>query len=280
MADEKLFSAKDAAVAVLKKAEELLKSSAMNKALNGDIGAKISAGFNGAMAGGTPPPAPVSKSEGVQKQVAPEDSKEERKEGNNPAPGAFPQNEKKYSAELKKDAPAVGATLGSKIGYPGAPPTAPIAKEEGAPAEAPMKGHIKLAKFMGRMEHKRGATKPTGHEKGVHPQQGQLGMSPAGNLAVDASSPHSQEKAKDMHRQVLKETKELGQKDRSGMGKSETGHEKGVHRENKYALGTTPGKSNAGDKLKVNGPKSAKEEHKKVLGELKAMPKPKLGKGE
>lgn len=51
--------------------------------------------------------------------------------------------------------------------------------------EAPMKGHIKLAKFVGRMEAKR--EKPvdkaeTGHEKGVHAQAGPRtpGMSEAG----------------------------------------------------------------------------------------------------
>jgi hypothetical protein len=45
--------------------------------------------------------------------------------------------------------------------------------------------------------------------KGVHPQQGQLGMSPAGYYQGDKSSKHSQEKAKQIHRQVLSEMRSM-----------------------------------------------------------------------
>ena len=65
-------------------------------------------------------------------------------------------------------------------------------------AEAPMKGHIKLAKFMGRMEHKKGERAKamdkgeTGHEKGVAPQApaAPAGMSEAGQkIGVGAALP-------------------------------------------------------------------------------------------
>jgi hypothetical protein len=124
--------------------------------------------------------------------------------------------------ELKKD----GQTLGAAIGFPGAPPTAPSPtpmgksdemqkmgmseenpdekadadlgekvereveqhEEQNEDPKHEMKGHIKLAKFMGRMEHKRGQKAKemdkgeTGHERGVHTQAGSRtpGMSEAG----------------------------------------------------------------------------------------------------
>lgn len=103
--------------------------------------------------------------------------------------------------------------------------------------EAPMKGHIKLAKFMGAMEAKRGS------RPGKAPE----------------------------------------------LDKAETGHEKGIHTKSPdFAQG-----SKAGNKLAV-WPKSdasksplmgqlvneahgeAKDEHKRVLGEMKSQPKPKL----
>jgi hypothetical protein len=110
------------------------------------------------------------------------------------------------------------------------------------PGDAPgqdshIKGHMKLAKFIGRMEHKRSLSKAggmmdkaaTGHEKGIHaqPKRGEAhevlrvdpkGVSPAGAATRAAQVP------------ALKD---------------------------KYTA-------------------SAKEKHKKVLGEMKAQPKPKL----
>ena len=101
---------------------------------------------------------------------------------------------------------------------------------------APVKGHLKLAKFIGRMEHKRS-----------------LKGAPA------------------------------------GMDKAEkTGHEKGVHTPSFSRYEKDKGQSEAGDKtrqvstrghapgLKAKGMASVKTAHKKVLGEMKAQPKPKL----
>lgn len=268
MADEKKFSAKDAAIAVLKKAEEMLKSSTLSKSGFRDedvkgvhgthrwqskgaikdvnqpgmsrAGAQARIGAEGYPAAAKEakdhhkkvlsemkamPKPKLGKSE-VEKQVAPEDNAKEIKEGNNAAPGAFPQNEKKYGAEkLKKGMDgATGAAIsaGFNAATAAPAPAAPIHKEEGA--EAPMKGHIKLAKFMGRMEHKRmrpNSNQATGHEKGIHPQVGQIGQSSAGNDAGDQSSPFLQERAKTKHRQVLGEMKDMSGKDRSGMGKTE-----------------------------------------------------------
>jgi hypothetical protein len=95
MEHEKKYSAKEAALAVLKKAEEVLKKSELLKA-------EIKSG-------------PANS---VESQPAPNKNPAEIAENGNPAPGALPQNTDTYGAE--------------------------------------MKGHIKLAKFIGRMEAKRG----------------------------------------------------------------------------------------------------------------------------
>lgn len=132
---EKTYSPKEAALAVLKKAQELYGNTTLAKA---EHKAKKPLKKDGM--GATPPPMPAGQ----------------------------------------------GATLGGIINYPGADKTAPLGKsdEQGqnpdaaadaklgeqveqdvheheeknadpAHAEMPMKGHIKLAKFMGRMEHKK-----------------------------------------------------------------------------------------------------------------------------
>lgn len=92
--------------------------------------------------------------------------------------------------------------------------------EEAAPSHT--KGHIKLAKFVGRMDHKRG--KPldkgeTGHEKGVHTKgnitAGNPGTSHAGDKIAETSylSPRGSEgavgQAKEQHKQVLGEMKQM-----------------------------------------------------------------------
>lgn len=101
MANEKLFSAQEAALAVLAKAEELLKASDLGKAE------------------GAPAEKDQSAPAGVKETLAPNKNPDEIKENSNPAPGALPQNTDTYGAE--------------------------------------MKGHIKLAKFIGHMEGKRKA---------------------------------------------------------------------------------------------------------------------------
>lgn len=95
MPNEKLFTAKEAAQAVLAKTHELLAKAALAGA-----------------------PADQTPADGVQKDpnpAAPND-----KMNGNPAPGAFPQNQEKFAAEG-------------------------------------LKGHLKLAKFVGRMDEKRKA---------------------------------------------------------------------------------------------------------------------------
>lgn len=184
MAKEKLFTAKEAAQAVLAKTQELLAKAALVKA---------------------PAEKDQTGAQGVQPQAAPQNNPAEIKENGNPAPGALPQNQEKFGAE-KKD----------------------------------LKGHLKLAKFVGRMEAKRSAPK----------------------AAVPGTPP---------------------------MAKAETGHEKGVHSGN---FSDNAGHSDAGLSVRHAGNKelsganrasgiaSAKEDHKRVLGEMKSMPKPKLGKAE
>ena len=86
-----------------------------------------------------------------------------------------------------------------------------------------MKGHIKLAKFMGAMEAKRGKRPgmkemdkaETGHEKGIHTAvdpyphnriKKLAGMSEAGTLATGL---FDQKPAKEAHKKVLGEMKEM-----------------------------------------------------------------------
>lgn len=114
MPNEKLFTAKDAALAVLAKAQEMLaKNDLMQKKPSSDQNAPAEQDQSG--------PAGVKP---VTNPAAPNDNV-----NGNPAPGALPQNEVKYGAEGGK------------------------------------KGHLKLAKFMGRMEHKRSLGKPAAPEE-------------------------------------------------------------------------------------------------------------------
>lgn len=106
MPNEKLFTAKEAAQAVLAKAQEMLaKADMMQKQPSNAQTAPAEKDQTG--------PAGV--------QADPNPAAPNDKVNGNPAPGAFPQNQVKYAAE--------GGT----------------------------KGHIKLAKFVGRMDEKRKA---------------------------------------------------------------------------------------------------------------------------
>ena len=166
MADEKKYSAREAAVAVLKKAEEMIKSSELMKkgvdqydnqvhqkgvqhgipsrsnagtahshsesmqghhVRTGNIeSAKNQAKKTIAQLAQQPKPnltkADETPSDNVEQTPDPRTNPKEIAENGNPAPGALPQNEEKYSAE--------------------------------------MKGHIKLAKFVGGMEKKRASKGP------------------------------------------------------------------------------------------------------------------------
>lgn len=102
MADEKKYSAKEAAQAVLAKAHELMAKNAMMQKQNSGAPAR-------AEKDQTPP-------DGV--QADPNPAAPNDKVNGNPAPGALPQNNVPYAAEGPK-------------------------------------GHLKLAKFVGRMEEKR-----------------------------------------------------------------------------------------------------------------------------
>jgi len=93
----------------------------------------------------------------------------------------------------------------------------PEMKEEAAKPEH--RGHVKLAKFMGRMEHKRSLKAApemdkaeTGHEKGVHTSAGLKtpGMSSAhlsGKIAMSNKHTDAHNTEKNAHKQVLGELK-------------------------------------------------------------------------
>jgi hypothetical protein len=114
-------------------------------------------------------------------QTDPHDNPKEQAEGNNPPAGAEPKNQVEQPGNFTK-------------------------------------GHMKLAKFIGRMEGKRLSKKQeiekaeTGHEKGVHPQ-GIVAGKPVGtdagtSLAGDAARSKHQW-ANQQHRKVLNEIKTM-----------------------------------------------------------------------
>ncbi len=93
--------------------------------------------------------------------------------------------------------------------------------------EAPMKGHIKLAKFMGRMEHKKGQKSmemdkaETGHEMGINRQSvsnTQPGVSEAGGRLrtankygsdMQSSKEHAMGDTKDIHKEKLNQIHQM-----------------------------------------------------------------------
>ena len=142
---EKIYSPREAALAVLAKAEELYKNSSLAKAerkskkpLEKD---------------GNPPPPPAAQSSTPPQQTLgaaigyPDMGKAEIKksdeEGHNPDEKA----DAKLGEEVEKDVQEHEEH-----------------NEDPGHAEPPMKGHIKLAKFMGRMEHKKSLKSPESSE--------------------------------------------------------------------------------------------------------------------
>lgn len=127
MSEDKKYSAKEAAIAVLQKAEELLKKS---EAL------KKSAGMKKAEPAGEihpkEPQAGESEKPGnrIESQAAPEKNPKEQAEGNNELAGTTP----------------------NQVGQDG----------KNMPGLDEMRGHIKLAKFIGHMHAKRKMAKPAG----------------------------------------------------------------------------------------------------------------------
>lgn len=219
-------------------------------------------------------------------KASPNPARPQAHENGNPAPGAFPQNEQKYGAELK--------------------------------------GHLKLAKFVGRMEEKRKAkavpAQPaphapkeavstldkaeTGHERGVAKQGvGANGTSFSGSLARVASntsaSPSKEEMiagakqasiGRMMEQSKIKPKLDKAEDATKMSGKSgtlaskETGNEMGVH--TKSNRGASQGISSVGARLRdvphvsekegKSITQHAKQSHKTMLIEMKSTPKPKL----
>jgi len=119
MSDEKKYSAKEAAIAVLKKAEEVLKKhEALKKAaapFSNDEGSAPKEKTQGE---------PVNPGKRVEEQAAPEKNPKEQAEGNNELAGTTP----------------------TQVGQDG----------KNVPGHAEIvSGHFKLAKFIGRMHAKR-----------------------------------------------------------------------------------------------------------------------------
>jgi len=241
MADEKKFSAQEAALAVLKKAEEILAKAAKSKSYMPNKVSSTGPEFENYtfQSGVHAPHSQKAVSDAVhagRKDVkSGMGSKEAVKESHKAKLAelkAMPKPELK-SEEANPDQ-AADAKLGEEVAHKVADHIAadPASHED---LLSGMKGHIKLAKFMGRMEHKRSM-----------------------RAEDQKMSPEAE------------------------MDKS-TGHEKGVHTHNHEGPGNSPAGSFSSAAVKGNTslPKqelnsAAKDEHKKVLSEQKAMPKPKL----
>jgi hypothetical protein len=168
---EKKYSAKEAAVAVLKKAEELYKSSTLAKGdwkkihdkleregyskesadkIDGSIKAKLNKADDGTQSMTPTPTLNPDKVKAFGNPFARMGAG-----GSGPTPTPAPVVGKSDEAGVNPDAKA-DAALGEKVEQD-------VHAHEGSnedPAhEAPMKGHIKLAKFIGRMEHKKSLRK-------------------------------------------------------------------------------------------------------------------------
>ena len=144
MAD-KIYSPKEAALAVLAKAEELYKNSSLSKA---EHKAKKPLKKDG-MGGVTPPPAPPSSGPNL----------DQTKVAAFQAGGGFGKAEiKKSDEEGHNPDEKADAKLGEKVEQE--VQDHEKHNEDPGHSEPPMKGHIKLAKFMGRMEHKKSLKSP------------------------------------------------------------------------------------------------------------------------
>lgn len=233
MADKK-FTPKEAAIAVLQKAEQLYKSSNLAKAdtINKPVKQMSSFTHDSEKRGSGHNLGGVSE--------AGEELRERKRMGLSQRPTikehkrifsdmkSMPKPKLDKSEELKKgDMPAASPS-------PAPTPMPTINQQIGSPfgkSEAPMKGHIKLAKFMGAMEAKRGQRpgamdkgepdrgKETGYEKGVNTKgnfhAGKPGQSHAGDKIEETSylSPRGSQgaidQAKGQHKQVLSDMKSM-----------------------------------------------------------------------
>jgi hypothetical protein len=179
----------------------------------------------------------------------------------------------------------------------------PLEGQKGAVymAEQPSKGVQKLKKFMGEREIKMGKTSQ--HEKGVHhptPKTNKdSGESLTGHYARKGDSLASiydhesgKEIASSLHHEKLNELKRMP---KPNLGKAKV-DESMSPKEKSYArwkrggdqtegvhtapFKSVPGMSTSGYEIELSGhpTEAAKQSHKRVLSELKQMPKPNLGK--
>ncbi len=153
MASDKKFTPKEAALMVLAKAQDLYKSSTLAKGDWAKIHSKL-------------------KREGYSEESADKiDGAIKAKMG---------KSEETSNPDEKAD-----AALGEKVEQ-----EVEQHEEQNEAPEHKMKGHIKLAKFMGRMEHKRSQSLDkgeTGHEKGINTSASATGgQSKMGNHIVAA----------------------------------------------------------------------------------------------
>lgn len=218
----KTYSPREAAIEVLKRAEELYKESSLAKAETGhEKGVHTAANFQVNRPG-------VSHAGISTRSVGINESKGGGQDwqGRNEAKD----RQKKVLNEMKA-MPKPNLGKAEPTASPSPSPAPASSTEEYDPytdpgivnksEEKPMKGSYKLAKFVGRMGAKRGVAKgETGHEKGVHTSMSQEmtpGMSQAGNKARpwnDSQGPIKgttvdKEGSAQAHKQVLGEMKQI-----------------------------------------------------------------------
>lgn len=158
MSDKK-FTPQEAAILVLKKAEELYKSSSLAKGDWAKIHSKL-------------------KREGYSEESA------------DKIDGAIKAKMNKSDDEGHNPDAKADAKLGEQVEQD--VKQHEESNSDPAHAEPQMKGHIKLAKFVGRMEHKKGQKSKemdkaeTGHEQGVH-TQGPLGAAQPGQSSAGSA---------------------------------------------------------------------------------------------
>lgn len=209
MADEKKYSAKEAAIAVLKKAEEVFKASELAKAARGDKAFKSGYGAKDLGQSGV-------HGQAGHGSIGQSNAGVRVRTGN-----SYGKDMASSKAVAHGDAKAIHK---EKLAELKAMPKPDLGKAEGevpaqaAPAEAPLKGHLKLAKFIGHMESKRKAkAAPAPEQKGVHNHNHEgPGNSPAGSFSSAAVKGNTSlpkqalnDAAKDEHKKVIAEQKAM-----------------------------------------------------------------------
>jgi hypothetical protein len=242
--DQKKYTAKEAAYAVLKTCVEVLKKSEEK-----EPGKKLAAD-------------------------EPNDTPKDGVKGNNPDKAP-----KEGNGEQDLGEKTLGEKVNEVVEQHLAEHGHEKAEEGDGEKESNLKGHMKLAKFMGRMEHKREGKAPEDKPAQEIKEKKPEGEKPEGDL----SKGEKQKKAEIAGKKAApKKGSFIPQSISSGKEFDNHLSQKGVHMpwsSRKASEGSHEYKA----ELKAKGqhdPQPKRDAHKEKLAELKSMPKPKLTKKE